>query len=129
MFCDLLLQQRSLDNLAYAIPKSVDRPESLLSHDALLAHELLHCRIVGIKGSVGYRESIVPGLSDRQRMYSIAPSVTIGLEYTAKAGSINAGNALMPISTPGFMVSKHWKWVESIGHDRDEISKDDRLCF
>ncbi|KAI4217014.1 MAG: hypothetical protein LQ349_009075, partial [Xanthoria aureola] len=49
VFCPLFFKKRYLNAITADAPKKVEDLASLYSYEHLLAHELLHCDIIGTK--------------------------------------------------------------------------------
>ena len=121
VFCDLFFQQRSLNNLTDSTPTSVDHLESLKSHESLLAHEILHCDIIGTKRSIEDKNGIVSGQSGRPRIYGAKLCHEWAWAYnkSPKRGPINVETALNADNYAWFLTHrwfyKHWKWNDYVG--------------
>ncbi|KAI4255404.1 MAG: hypothetical protein L6R42_006753 [Xanthoria sp. 1 TBL-2021] len=69
MFCPSFFKKRCLNAITADKPKKVEDLASLYSYEHLLAHELLHCDIIGTKEPVDDLTGNIPGQRDGQLMY------------------------------------------------------------
>ncbi|KAI4219743.1 MAG: hypothetical protein L6R36_008108 [Xanthoria steineri] len=69
VFCPLFFKKRYLNAITADAPKKVEDLASLYSYEHLLAHELLHCDIIGTKEPVDDMTGNIPGQRDGQFIY------------------------------------------------------------
>ncbi|KAL8755164.1 MAG: hypothetical protein Q9199_003839 [Rusavskia elegans] len=69
MFCPSFFKKRYLNAITADKPKKVEDLASLYSYEHLLAHELLHCDIIGTKEPVDDLTGNIPRQRDGQLMY------------------------------------------------------------
>lgn len=69
VFCPLFFAQKYLNRLTEGGPKQLEDLYSLISFEHILAHEMLHCNIIGTKKPIVDLKGNIPGQKDQQDIY------------------------------------------------------------
>lgn len=121
MFCPLFFTYRYLARLTARKARPIDELQSLVTYEHLLAHEILHCDIIGTKSPIVDMIGNIPGQPDQQQIYGASRCHEWAWAYNrgGSLGPVNIQTALNADNYAWFLTNrwfdKHWKWNEYVG--------------
>lgn len=129
MFCPLFFRKTYLNRLTDQKARPVEELQSLVTYEHILAHEILHCDIIGVKSPIVDMNGNIPGQRDNQPIYGASRCHEWAWAYNrGPLGPVNIQTALNADNYVWFLTNrwfdKHWKWNEYVGGNLYGDSRD-----
>ena len=122
VFCPLFFRGYTyLNRVTAGEQKPLEDLQQLVTYEHMLAHELLHCDVIGTVKSIEDIKGNIPGQRDGQDIYGAWRCHEFAWAYNRgpRPGGVNIMTALNADNYVWFLTNrwfdKHWKWNDYAG--------------